>query len=257
MYEFVKLEKVDTLATVTLNRPQKYNAWHAAMRAEVRAALAAVERDPDVRSIVLTGAGEKAFCAGQDLAETEQFDGGSAGTWMDEWKSTYGAIRSLTKPVVAALNGVAAGSGFQAALLCDVRVGHAGSRMGQPEINSGIPSTLGTWLLREMVGLSRAVELVLTGRMMEAEECHRLGLIHEIVSQDEVLSRATERARELGAKPPLAMKLNKQHLRDVTEPGFVAAEEAGRRIQQEAYGSGEPQEMMRQFFARRKGKPTG
>lgn len=250
-HEFVRVEQEGGVAVVTLNRPDRYNAWHAAMRIEVADVIRELNADGRVRAIVLTGAGDRAFSAGQDLAETQQFDAERGAQWLDEWRNMYGAIRELDKPVVAALNGVAAGSAFQVALLCDVRVGHPGSSMGQPEINSGIPSTLGPWLMWDTIGRSRTIELTLTGRMMDGEECHRIGLIHHLVAREQVMAKAMEVARELAAKPPLAMRLNKRNFRQITEPGFQEAEEAGKAIQREAYGSGEPQAMMAKFFAER------
>ena len=104
------------------------------------------------------------------------------------------------KPLVGALNGVAAGSAFQVALQTDVRVGHEGTRMGQPEINSGIPTVLGSWLMIDRLGLSRTIELTLTGRMMEGRECHDIGLIHYLVPADQVLAKAKEVARDARRK---------------------------------------------------------
>jgi len=251
MYEFVRVSREGGVAIVILNRPEAYNAWHAPMRREVVNALRTAGADNGVRAIVLTGAGDKAFSAGQDLAETQQFDAEAAVRWIDDWKLFYGTIRELEKPIVAAVNGVAAGSAFQVALLCDLRVGHAGSRMGQPEINSGIPSTLGPWLMWEILGKARTVELWFTGRMVDGEEAYRLGLLNELVPQQAVLPRALELAQELASKPPIAMKLNKRRLREITEAAFREAEEAGRRYQAEAFGSGEPQRMMEKFFAER------
>lgn len=259
-YRFLALERQDGVAIVRLNRPDRYNAWHAAMRAEVAALMRALNADPDVRAIVLTGAGDKAFSAGQDLSETQQFDAERGARWLDEWHDMYGAIRALDKPLVAALNGVAAGSAFQVALLCDVRVGHQGSRMGQPEINAGLPSTTGPWLMDISLGISRTVELTLTGRMMDGEESHRIGLLHHLVPAAQVLPKALDVARELAAKSPVAMRLNKQRFREITEAGFKDALEAGKRIQREAFGTGEPQAMMARFFAERrarKGDPAG
>jgi len=253
-YEFLLIERRGDIAIVTLNRPDKYNAWHAAMRSEVTAAMRELNADPGVRAIVLTGSGDKAFSAGQDLAETEKFDAERGARWLDEWHEMYGAVRALDKPLVAALNGVAAGSAFQAALLCDVRVGHAGSRMGQPEINAGIASTTGPWLMEISLGISRTVELTLTGRMMEAEECHRVGLIHHLVPPDQVMPKALEVARELAGKSPVAMRLNKRRFREITEAGFIDALEAGKRTQREAFATGEPQVMMAKFFAERRAR---
>jgi enoyl-CoA hydratase/carnithine racemase len=123
--------------------------------------------------------------------------------------------------------------------------------MGQPEINSGIASTLGPWLMREMIGLSRTIELTLSGRMMDAAECHAIGLIHKLVPKEKVMEAALATARELAAKPQVAMRLDKRRFREVTEEGFNDALDSGIRIQKEAYGSGEPQRMMEEFLAAR------
>ncbi len=258
MYQFLQIEPVDDIGIIILNRPEVLNAWHSAMRRELTAALHSANEDPRQRAVILTGAGERAFSAGQDLNETRSFSKEDGANWVQEWQDLYGAIRAMTKPLVAALNGVAAGSAFQVALQCDIRVGHAGSHMGQPEINSGIASTLGPWLMREMLGLSRTIELTLTGRMMDGEECQRIGLIHHLVAAAQVRDKALEVARLLASKPPVAMRLNKQRFAEVTQPGFDDALAAGRRIQAEAYASGEPQRMMEAFFAARAGrKQTG
>jgi enoyl-CoA hydratase len=241
------------VAVITLNRPQTLNAWHRPMRQELVEALQQCEADAAIRAIVLTGAGQQSFSAGQDLAETMEFDPDRAVEWIREWEELYDLIRSLSKPLIAALNGVAAGSAFQVALLCDFRVGHAGVRMGQPEINSGIPSTTGPWIMREMIGIARTIDLTLTGRMMGAAECLSLGLINQVVEADQVLPASLALAQELAAKPPVAMRLNKQRFREVTEAGFRDCLEAGMRVQREAFGTGEPARMMEEFFAARGG----
>jgi enoyl-CoA hydratase/carnithine racemase len=150
-----------------------------------------------------------------------------------------------------ALNGTAAGSAFQVALLGDIRVGHPGVRMGQPEINSGIASVTGPWIMREMLGMSRTIELTLTGRLMDAEECRHIGLLHHVVPMDQVMAKAMEIGRELAAKPPVALRLDKQRFKEMTEAGFRDAIEAGIRIQKESYASGEPARMMEAFFRKR------
>jgi len=163
----------------------------------------------------------------------------------------YDRIRSLSKPIIAALNGLAAGSAFQVALLCDFRIGHPGVTMGQPEINSGIASTTGPWIMREIIGLARTIDLTLTGRMMDAEECCRIGVINRLVPEERVMAEAMALAEELAAKPPGAMRLDRQRFCEMTEAGFRDALAAGVRIQREAYGSGEPARMMEQFLAKR------
>jgi enoyl-CoA hydratase len=249
----VLTEVSEGLATLTLNKPHKLNAWDTPMRAEIAQILRDWNADHRVAAVILTGAGERAFSAGQDLDETEKFQSGSDGAnWFQSWRDFYNAIRNLDKPCLAALNGVAAGSAFQAAMLTDVRVGHPGVRMGQAEINSGIPSVTGPMLMLPRLGLSRTIELTLTGRMMEASECHAIGLIHYLVEEpQQVPGKTRELAAMLAAKPPIAMRLSKARFRQVTQPAFEEAFANGGSYQAEAFASGEPQAAMRVFFAER------
>ena len=251
MSEFVKVAASDRVGCITIDRQDRLNAWNKPMRDAIVAALVCFAADADIGAVILTGAGDRAFCAGQDLEEAHGFDADRAELWIREWEMYYDALRALPKPLVIALNGTAAGSAFQVALLGDIRIGHPGVSMGQPEINSGIASTTGPWLMREMLGLSRTIELTLTGRMMDAEECLRIGLLHHVVPAERVLAKAREVAGQLAAKPPIAMRLNKARFRAVTESGFRDAIAAGIPIQRESYGSGEPARMMEAFFAER------
>jgi len=249
----VLTDVTDGIATITLNKPWKLNAWDTPMRAEIAKVLHRWNGDQRVRAVIMTGAGDRAFSAGQDLDETEKFQSGNDGAaWFQSWRDFYNSIRDLDKPCLAALNGVAAGSAFQAAMLMDVRVGHPGVRMGQAEINSGIPSVTGPMLMLPRIGLSRTVELTLTGRMMDAEECRAIGLIHYLVPRPEqVVPKTREVADLMAAKPAIAMRLSKARLRQVTQPAFDEAFENGGVYQSEAFASGEPQAAMRIFFGER------
>ncbi|MBV0891912.1 enoyl-CoA hydratase/isomerase family protein [Paracoccus sp. Z118] len=251
MAEFVLEETIGRVRRLTLNRPDKLNAWNTAMRDQLIAALEAAEEDADIGAIVLTGAGDRAFGAGQDLSESKGFDADRAETWMAEWKRLYNQFRLGRKPIVAALNGVAAGSAFQVALLCDLRVAHAGVQMGQPEINSGIATVTGSWIMREVIGLARTIDLTLTGRMLEASEAYEFGLISRLVPAEDVQQTALELAELLAGKPAGAMRLNRARFADMTQAGFDNAMAEGVRIQREAYASGEPQAMMEKFLASR------
>lgn len=253
MSEHILTNKQGRVGVITLNRPEVLNAWHSEMRQQLIAALEEFSNDDSLGAIVLTGAGERAFSAGQDLNETRSFDAERAKSWVGEWETLYGKLRSSPKPIIAALNGVAAGSAFQVALLCDFRVAHADVRMGQPEINSGIASTTGPWIMREHLGLARTIDLTLSGRLMNADESHALGLINRLVTADQVLSEALTLGEELADKPPVAMRLDRQRFKEITEPGFRDCLEAGVRIQGEAYASGEPARMMELFLKRRNG----
>jgi enoyl-CoA hydratase/carnithine racemase len=249
--EFVLAETIGQVRRLTLNRPEKLNAWNTPMRDKLIAALQAAEADDQVRAIVLTGAGDRAFGAGQDLSESKSFDADRAESWMGEWKTLYNLFRLGSKPIVAALNGVAAGSAFQVALLCDLRVAHAGVKMGQPEINSGIATVTGSWIMREILGLARTIDLTLTGRMLDAQEAFGFGLISRLVEEDQVQLAALELAEFLAGKPPIAMRLNRQRFAELTQEGFDDAMTSGVRIQREAYASGEPSAMMEKFLASR------
>jgi enoyl-CoA hydratase len=254
MHKFIEVRKDDKIGIITLNRPEKLNAWHRPMRDEMVDALKNFEKDQNVRAILLTGSGDRAFCAGQDLEEAKTFDPDRAEEWIEEWRVVYGLLLGLSKPILTALNGVAAGSGFQVALLTDIRIGHPGVKMGQPEINSGIASITGPWIMKEMLGLSRTIELALTGRMMDAEECYRVGLIHKLVPKEDLMREALDMARLLASKPPVAMRLTKQRFREVTEKGLEDVLEAAVRIHREGYATGEPQAVMKKFLEKRAAK---
>ena len=249
MSEFVLVETLGSVRRLTLNRPEKLNAWNTEMRSMLIAELEKAEADTAIRAIILTGAGDRAFGAGQDLSESKSFDVDRAESWMGEWKRLYNLFRLGSKPIIAALNGIAAGSAFQVSLLCDLRVAHAGVKMGQPEINSGIATVTGSWIMREFMGLARTMDLTLTGRMLDAEEAFSFGLISRLVDEDKVQSEALALAQFLAEKPPVAMRLNRQRFAELTQEGFDDAMTSGVRIQREAYDSGEPQAMMEQFLA--------
>lgn len=249
--QHVLVETRGRVGLITLNRPERLNAWDRPMRDDIVAALRRFDADGGIGAVVMTGAGERAFSAGQDLNEAHDFDAERAESWIREWETFYGTLRRLTKPVVIALNGVAAGSAFQVALLGDIRVGHDGVRMGQPEINSGIASITGPWIMREMLGLSRTVELTLTGRLMAMEECHRIGIVHHVVPREAVLDRAIGIAEDLAAKAPFAMRLDRAWFADMTEASFQQAIAAAIAAHRAAYASGEPARKMAEFLSRR------
>ena len=170
MYETIEVDSRGGVTILTLNRPDVLNAINARMREECIDALQAFNSDVDCKAIVLTGAGSRAFSAGQDLEEASRQGPGDVDAAIDLGRHFFEAIRLLDKPCIAAVNGIAAGAGFQAALLSDMRVGHPGVRMGQPEINAGLPSVIGTRIMNLSLGHMLTVDLSLTGRLVEAEE---------------------------------------------------------------------------------------
>ena len=219
----IAVERRGATALVTFRRPAVMNAWDRAMRREITEACLRLEAEPAVRAVVFTGEGDRAFGAGQDLREGSAATLDAIDPWVAEWQRFYSALRGLSKPSVAAVNGVCAGSAFQFALMADFRVGHPGVRMGQPEIKAGVASSLGPWIIDAVLGHALAVDLSLTGRLMDGAECQARGLLSRVVPAGTVVEAALALAAELGAHPPLAMALTKQRLAGFLDEGFTAA----------------------------------
>jgi enoyl-CoA hydratase/carnithine racemase len=235
---FISVERREAVGLVVLNRPEVLNAWHQPMRDEFIAALRMMQDDSAVRAIVLTGAGRRAFGAGQDLNDAERATADNVEEWVAQWARLYSEVRSLTKPTVAALNGLAFGSAFQVALLSDFRIAHPAVRVGLPEIDAGATNIFGPWMIRQMLGFSRAVDFMLTGRLIRAPDCAEL--FYRIVPEDEVIVEALALAGELARKPAIAMALNKRRLREMTDRSFAECVEAMGRYQRESLALGAP-----------------
>ncbi|WP_439406602.1 enoyl-CoA hydratase/isomerase family protein [Bradyrhizobium sp. DASA03076] len=247
-------EMRERVLVLTINRQESYNSWTAALRDELARKLLAAETDANVEAVVLIGAGDKAFCSGQDLTELEEFrDGVNIVPWLKRFESCYDTVRQFSKPLVAAINGVAAGSGFQVTQFCDYVVAHPGVRMGQTEVSSGLPSVFGTWLMWERIG-RRAIELALQGRLMDAEEAKQLGFIHEIVEPSQVLEAALAAACRLSKQSPIAYKLSKVANRQFDQERYSSAMKMALVAYQEAFATGIPQRKIREFFETRRAR---
>lgn len=247
----VAVEITDRIAVVRLNRPSAMNAINADLRSLLTRTLGELDRGSDADAIVLTGAGDRAFCAGQDLDESATMDTRTLANWLNRQHAMYQAVRDVDKPIVAAINGTAVGAGFQIALMCDLRVAHATLRMGQPEVKAGLASIVGSYLLSLQIGHSLNQQLSLTGELMTGERASQLGLVNDLVAAEQVLPRAMERARALADLPVTALRATKRRFREKTQPGFDEACSAGIRYQLECYSSGEPTRVMQAFLARR------
>jgi enoyl-CoA hydratase/carnithine racemase len=241
----------DGVAVVTINRPERLNAFSRVTRSELKRALQVLDEEEAVGAIVLTGAGERAFAAGQDLAEAQHFDAERAGQWIDEWGELYAAMLSLAKPCIAAVNGYAVGAGFQVALMCDLRIAAERARLGMPEVDDAIPCITGTWSLYNLIGHARTAELILLGRMLNAHEALTWGLVTRVVPNSELRADTLETARQLTAKPKTAVCLNKQWLRTLLMREFDATVAFAKQAHAEAFHSGAPREAMAAFLAKR------
>jgi enoyl-CoA hydratase/carnithine racemase len=248
--DLVLTEQRGRVLIVTLNRPSVLNAVSPALRAAFTATMKAAEAAEAVGAIVITGAG-KAFSAGQDLNETANLAMDEVRDWGTAMRAMYQSVRDLSKPAAAAFNGIAAGAGMQIGLCCDVRVSHPGARIGQPEVRAGLASIVGTYLMSLYIGHGPNRELSLSGGLVSGARAHAIGLVDHLVPEDEVLPKAIAIAEELLKVPPVAIRLTKERLRTLTQPGFDEATAAGIRYSLEAYATGEPQRIMKGFLAER------
>lgn len=248
----VLIERRSPIALVRLNRPAALNAVDAKLRAELTASLRALDADAAVKAAVIAGSGERAFCAGQDLHEAMGLAVDEVEGWLERQHAMYQSVRDFDKPLVAALNGVAAGAGFQIALCCDLRVGYPELRIGQPEIRAGLASIVGTYLMTLQLPLSLNQQLSLAGELLQGRRAFDLGLVNHLVPHAEVLERAVALALELAQLPAAAYAATKRRLRELSQPGFDDALAAAKSAQKALYASGEPQRVMKEFFAKKR-----
>lgn len=250
MADLVDLDRHDGVAILTFRREAALNAMTTGLARAVAVRLAEADADGGVSGIVLTGAGHRAFCAGVDLEEARRQEPATVEAWFGTICGVYRAILDTRKPVIAAINGVAAGAGFQVALVSDMRLVAPHARLGQPEIEAGIPSIMGAHWMRLHLPWSVNQELSYTGRLMDADEAAALRLVR-IVPAEALVERAADQARALGAKPATALARTKARFREVALSGFDEAFRAAVLGQQEAFAKGEPQAIMSAFLARR------
>ena len=205
----VETARDGSVLTVTLNRPDKLNAFDAATHEAFAAALKAAA-DAEVRAVVLTGAG-RGFCVGQDLAELRDGDRDVAALLRSRWNRHALGLRSLEKPVLAAVNGAAAGAGLSLACACDIRLAASAAVFVPAFVNVGlVPDTGGSWLVPRLLGHARGFEWMTSGRRLDAEEALAWGLVSEVVEGEGVVQRAQERASELAALPTKAIAMTKR-----------------------------------------------
>ena len=227
-FECINLNVADDgVAVLELNRPERLNAFNRQMIAEWREALAQIADDSRIRAVVLTGAG-RAFCAGGDADEMTEMQSASNVERKDYlWRSIQKiplAMERLEQPVIAAVNGTARGAGLDMALMCDIRICGTSSTFAESYINMGVISgDGGTWFLPRVIGVSRALELLWTGRVVDAVEAGRIGLVSQVVADADVRSAALTLARQIAAQPPQAVALMKRAVYQGLAGGTLAA----------------------------------
>ncbi len=209
----IRVEREGAVVTVTVDRQEALNALDQALLSELHRRLHELASDEGVRAVILTGAGERAFVAGADIKEMAGMDVERARRWGQLGHDVATLLETMPKPTIAAVNGFALGGGCELALACDIRYASTQAKLGQPEVGIGIiPGWGGTQRLARVAGLGVAKELVLTGRMVDAEEALRLGLVSAVFPPHELMERARELASALAAKSPLVLAAAKRML---------------------------------------------
>ena len=207
--ENVLYEKRGAIAYVTLNRPKVLNALKQAVFAELKSAFEDARNDASIRGVILTGSGDKAFAAGADIAEMSNYTGIEAGEATRRAQEVTEIIENLGKPVIAAVNGFALGGGCELSMACTIRLAVEGAKFGQPEVKIGImPGAGGTQRLPRLVGKGRALQLILTGEVISAQEAYRIGLVNEIVPSSNLIVRAEAILHQIISNAPLGVKFS-------------------------------------------------
>ena len=202
-------EKKGPIAYATLNRPKVLNALNQAVFAELRATFEDVRDDSNIRGVILTGSGEKAFAAGADIAEMSTYTAVQAEEATRRAQSVTELIENIGKPVIAAVNGFALGGGCELAMACTIRIAAESAKFGQPEVKLGImPGAGGTQRLPRLVGKGRALQLILSGEVISAQEAYRIGLVNEVVPLSDLMSRSEAILNQILANAPLGVKFS-------------------------------------------------
>jgi enoyl-CoA hydratase len=226
--DLVLLSEHEGIATVTINRPDKLNALNEEVIARLTAVFEGIRTSTSVRAVILTGAGEKAFVAGADIAVLASLDPGAAKETAQRGQALTILMESVGKPVIAAINGYAFGGGLELAMACTIRLAAEGAKMGQPEVKLGLLAGYGgTQRLPRLVGKGRALELLLTGDPIDAAEAHRLGLVNRVVKREALLDEAKALAKKILAAGPVAVGMTidaVNHGMDVSLPEGLSVE---------------------------------
>ncbi len=221
------------IATIIVSRPEKLNAMNRDTMGDLETAFSYVQNEPTIRALIVTGAGEKAFVAGADIHELANIDPVDAARFSAAGQKTFRRLELMRKPSLAAINGFALGAGLELAMACTLRIAVPGAKLGLPELKLGlIPGYGGTQRLPQIVGKAKALELMLTGERIDAEEARRIGLINEVVPAESLLGRAQEILNTILSNGPLAVGLAV----DAVDIGLNSGLEEGLRYESAAFG---------------------
>ena len=258
MYKTLIYEKKENIGILTINRPEKLNAISNELTKELGKFLEDLANDEEIRVLIITGAGEKAFVAGADISELANRDARLGRKVSRERQEVFSLIENLHIPVIAVINGYALGGGLELALACSIRIASEKAQFGAPEVKLGIiPGDGGTQRLPRLVGLGQAMEMILTGDFIDAEEAYRIGLVNKIYPHDQLHEKAMELARRIASRPPLAVRFAKDAINRSQEGGTIAGYTLESYLHALSCTTEDKKEGVSAFLEKRKGKFKG
>lgn len=251
--ETLLLGIADGILTITINRPDKLNALNAQVLSNLDTILQDVYQEKNIHGVIITGSGEKAFVAGADISEFSQLNADEAYRLARKGQDIFSTIERSPKPIIAAVNGFALGGGCELALACHIRIASSNAKFGQPEVNLGlIPGYGGTQRLPHLVGKGKAMEIILSGNMVDATEAHRIGLINHITTPEELIPYTTSLLKTILSKSPSAVSKCIAAINAVYDPATTGGFESEARLFSECAGSEEMKEGVSAFLEKRK-----
>lgn len=252
-YKNLLYEKENGIGIVTINRPQSLNALNGEVYTELYEVFQEIEDDQDLHVVVLTGSGERAFVAGADIPEMQPQSSLEISSLMDSSRKAFDRIYTLSKPVIAAINGFALGGGCELAMCCDLRIASENAKFGQPEINLGIiPGAGGTQRLARLVGMTRAKELIYTGDMVDANTAFMMGLVNKVVPPGSLMTEAKELARKMLSKSSIALSLAKKAINSGADMSLPSGLDLEAQCFARCFATEDQKEGMKAFMEKRK-----
>lgn len=255
--EYIRCEYKGAVAVVTIDRPKALNALNPDVLRELYDVMEELDNNNDVRAIIVTGAGEKAFVAGADIAAMSTMNPEEALEFAKTGHRTMDRVAAMKKPTIAAINGFALGGGCELAMSCDIRIASAKARMGIPEVTLGvIPGFGGTQRLSRLVGLGMAMELLATGRQCKADECEKIGLVNRVVCPDELMDTCMELAEKIAGNSATAIALGKKSVTSGIEMDLAKALELEQQAFALTFATHDQKEGMSAFLEKRQANFT-
>lgn len=252
-YKTLLYDKKDGIGTVTINRPEVLNALNTEVFIDLYDLFPKLDEDPEVRVVILTGAGEKSFVAGADITDMQTRGSTEIISFQNQGRKTLESIVNLGKPVIAAINGYAFGGGCEIAMCCDLRIASERAKFGQLEINLGIiPGAGGTQRLPRLIGMTKAKELVFTGDIIDAQSALSLGLLNKVVPHESLMGEAVQMARKMVSKSGIALYYAKKAMNTGMDIGLPAAMDFEERCFALCFTTEDQKEGMKAFLEKRK-----